>query len=221
MYIHASHLNLANESTLHADLMHTLTNLSYLPASTSDTSTIMLVMMATSRRALILACKLVSILLTACLNGYLILIFGVFVKKKSFSNLIFLSIAVSDFIIGTLSMTTQLLIDIVEEWPFDKISCLVSIYMQYAIPDTTIFALLILTAHRYIQLKSPVQVNETLTKLNLLKLLSPWLIATTFWVTSLACLVNNGEWSLKRCDILPSFAFKTGMIKISIFFQTN
>ena len=168
-----------------------------------------------SKSVIILVCKILSILLTACLNGYLILIFGYFFEKKTFSNLMFLSIAFSDFIIGTLSMTSQLLLDKLIEWPFDKVSCLFSIYLTYAIPDTTILALLILTAHRYFLLNSPFKVNESLTKFNLLKLFCPWIIATSFWIVSLSFFMRSGELSLQKCDIMPSVTFK--LIKVTAF----
>ena len=168
-----------------------------------------------SRILLIFVCKIVSIILTACLNSYLIYIFGFVLKKKTFSNLIFLSIALSDFIVGTLSMTSQLVLDYVIHWPLDRVSCLISIYMTYAMPDTTIMALLILTFHRYMLLKYPFRVNENLTKVNLFKLFCPWVVATGFWIVSLCFMVNCGQWSMEKCDITPSVNFK--LVKVTLF----
>lgn len=168
-----------------------------------------------SNKIFILGVKILTIILTALLNGILIYIFGFSIKKKSFSNLIFLSIAISDFIIGSLSMSSQVILDNLEEWPFDKFSCLISVYFQYAIPDTTIFALLILAIHRYIQLKSPFNVSERINKLNLIKLFSAWVIPTTFWIGSICFFILNNQFSIKKCNIEPSIKFKT--IKVTLF----
>ena len=168
-----------------------------------------------TRIVLIFGCKILSIIITACLNGYLIYIFGFILKKKTFSNLMFLSIALSDFIVGTLSMTSQLVLDYVIYWPFDQVSCLISVYLTYAIPDVTILALLILTTHRYILLKYPFKINEKLTKINIFKLICPWAVATSFWISSLGVMVKNGQWSAEKCDIMPSVNFK--IVKVTLF----
>ena len=193
--------------------MKNLENKSINYIGDSNSSTLIFLNM-NSNKIFILGIKILTIILTALLNGILIYIFGFSIKKKSFSNLIFLSIAISDFIIGSLSMTSQVILDNFEEWPFDKFSCLTSVYIQYAIPDTTILALLILAMHRYIQLKSH-NVSEKINKLNLIKLFSAWIIPTSFWIGSICFFIVNNQFSTKKCNIEPSIKFKA--IKVTLF----
>jgi hypothetical protein len=157
---------------------------------------------------LVLTIKLLIIFFTAFLNGLLIYIFTIVIKRCYYSNLIFLSIAVSDFVVGSLSMTTQTLIDYMSYWPFGKPSCLLSIFMQYAMPDTTIIALLALAMHRYSQLRSPSNISESMSaRLNMLKVASIWLVPNLFWLAAIVALVSVNKWTHDECDLEPPFAF--------------
>lgn len=173
-------------------------------------------MFITNEKVLILIIKIAIISLTAILNGMLIFIYTISIKKRTFSDLIYLSIGLSDFIIGFMSMSTQSILDqFDDEWPFDKFTCFISIYLQYAIPDTTILALLVLALHIYVQLTSRSKVIESFNCKNLIKLICPWLVATLFWTVSIFIFILNNSYSIKRCNIEPNFIFK--LIKVCVF----
>jgi hypothetical protein len=165
-----------------------------------------------SNKTIVLALKLAIVLLTVFLNGFLVFIFSILLKKSKkgdFSNLIFLSIAISDFMIGLLSMSSQTVLDIMGKWPFDdKISCLISAYLQYAIPDTTILELLVLSVHRFLLIKLPHIETEQINASNLIKLFTPWLLTVIFWMGSLSYHSWNKRFSSITCVIEPSFEFK-------------
>nr|QVK45746.1 G protein-coupled receptor [Proales similis] len=182
-----------------------------------------------SNRIVLFAIKFCIILVTSILNGTLILAFGSLVrgKKWQFTNSIFLSIALSDFSVGILTMTSQKILDTLEKWPFDERSCLISIYMQYAIPDTTILALLVLTVHRFLQIRSPFRLQERMSFANWIKLLAPWLLCASFWLVSICWMVHNSQVSYDECNIHPTFCFKQtkvlvfGLIPIVIIIFLN
>lgn len=166
-------------------------------------------------KVLVISAKIFIIFLTAVLNSVIIYIFKFQIKRHTFSDYIYLSIGLSDFIIGVLSMSTQSILDQYEEWPFDKSTCFVSIFLQYAIPDTTVLALLVLAVHIYVQLTSRSKVVEKFTLTNLIKLAFPWFVATFFWTISIIYFVATENYCAKRCTVLPNFAFK--ITKVLLF----
>lgn len=168
-----------------------------------------------NEKALVILAKIVIICLTAILNGIIIYIFKFRIKRHTFSDYVYLSIGLSDFIIGVLSMSTQSILDQYEEWPFDKFTCFISIFLQYAIPDTTVLALLILAVHIYIHLTSRSKVVEKFTLPNLIKLAFPWFVATFFWTISIIYFVVTEKYSTKMCNIMPNFFFK--LAKVLLF----
>ncbi|CAF0904067.1 unnamed protein product [Brachionus calyciflorus] len=168
-----------------------------------------------SEKIFIISSKIVIIALTALLNVIIIYIFMAQIKRRTFSDYIYLSIGLSDFLIGFLSMSTQSILDQYDYWPFDRFTCFLSIYLQYAIPDTTILALLVLALHIYVQLTSHSRVIENFSLPNLLKLALPWLIASLFWTFSIVYFVLNKKYCIIKCNIQPDFNFK--LLKSLIF----
>lgn len=168
-----------------------------------------------NEKALVISAKIFIICLTAILNGIIIYIFKFRIKRHTFSDYVYLSIGLSDFIIGVLSMSTQSILDQFEEWPFDKFTCFISIFLQYAIPDTTVLALLVLAVHIYIHLTSRSKVVDKFTLPNIIKLAFPWLVATFFWTISIIYFVVTEKYSTKMCNVMPSFLFK--ITKVLLF----
>jgi hypothetical protein len=83
----------------------------------------------------------------------------------------------------------------------------ISMLFQYALPDTTVYLLLTLSLHRLLQIKRPVQTTEVISFRKKILISTPWLFSILTWSISLPLLVINGLWSLKKCDINPSFLF--------------
>ncbi|RNA17945.1 muscarinic acetylcholine receptor M1 [Brachionus plicatilis] len=168
-----------------------------------------------NEKVLVISAKMFIICLTAALNGIIIFIFKFRIKRHTFSDYVYLSIGLSDFIIGVLSMSTQSILDQFQEWPFDKLTCFLSIFLQYAIPDTTVFALLVLAVHIYVQLTSRSKVVEKFTLSNIAKLALPWFVATLFWAIAIVFFVVTDRYSARTCNILPNFGFK--ITKVLLF----
>lgn len=167
----------------------------------------------------LLALKLSIILISSVTNLLIIYLFVFKIKKiATFSNSLFLSIAISDFFISSLGMSTQLFNDFFSSWPFsDKISCLVTVFIQYAFNDQEIFALMILTMHRYHQLYHPHSVTERLdsqNKFNVFKLVTPWAVSFIFWITAIIVFYLYDIIDYNECMINPSFLFV--ILKVSL-----
>lgn len=159
------------------------------------------------KNTIYLLLKIVVILFTTCLNAVLLLVFIFLIKQKSYSNLLFLSIAISDFLIGSVAMSTQALIEFYSHWPYGALSCLFSLFIQYALPDTTILALVFLTIQRFLQIKSPIKQTEEINMQNFFKLFLLWFLTLTFWMISLLAFFLNNQFDQDLCTIRPSLVF--------------
>ena len=167
------------------------------------------------KNILFLSLKLSLALITTLLNAFIIFTFLFIFKKKTFSDLIFVSIAVSDFLIGSVTMSSQALVDYLSKWPFDKATCITSIFVQYALPDTTVLSLLILTIHRYFQLYAPFAVSEKINNENILVLFLSWTFSFALWFISIFYLISNGQWCATNCTLEPSVQFI--LVKVIVF----
>lgn len=148
--------------------------------------------------------KILVIALATFLNGSLVFVYLSLIKKKTLSDFLFLSIAIADLIISLIAMGSQALIDSVEVWPFDNISCTIFVFIQYAVPDVTAYALLFLSIHRFMQISTPYKVKETLNFINIVKLMLPWLFTFVLWGVIIFFLIFNNQFNLKNCDLSAS-----------------
>lgn len=164
-----------------------------------------------------LAIKIITIIMTSILNGFLIVVFTFLTKRKQFSDLIFISIALSDFLNGVLTMTSQTVLDMNEnKWPFSRQSCLFFVFVQYAMPDTTLLSVVVLSINRYLQMKN-LKLNSKYEKINffnLTKLIGVWVFASIFWINTIICMIYLNQFSFDRCDIEPSFIYKISKVLI-------
>lgn len=155
----------------------------------------------------ILSFKVFIIISTSLMNGLLIVIFTCLIKKKTISDYLFLSISIADFIIGFIAMGAQAVIDFFDSWPFGKISCTFFVFIQYAVPDITGYALLAISFHRFLQIVTPFRVKENLNLVNSIKLLFPWLFTLIIWIIFIAFLIENDQFDFEACDLSPSMYF--------------
>lgn len=112
--------------------------------------------------------------------------------------------------IAGITMSTQVISEEFD-WPLSHpFYCLFSIFAQYAIPDTTILSLLSLAVHIFLQLTPSVssKVIDRLTLTNLLKLVMPWTVTSTFWTITIFYLAKTNRIDLKRCLIHPTIEFE-------------
>jgi hypothetical protein len=156
----------------------------------------------------LMSLKMLIVLLATLLNGTLVCVYLFCVSKKTFSDYLFLSIGIADLTIGFVAMSSQALIDSLENgWPFGEISCTFFVFIQYAVPDVTAYALLSLSIHRFMQIYSPFKVKENLNLTNILMLIIPWSLTFVLWSVFLYLLISNNRFNFVICEIAVSMQF--------------
>jgi hypothetical protein len=123
--------------------------------------------------------SLVYIVLIVSLNSLIVALFIRLKrsKKVTYSDCLFLNLTMSDLFIGMFSMTYELYDKFPPfRWNLGYALCVLfmtQINSQYI---CSCFGLLLLSAHRLLQLVMPLKVNENLSKLKVALILATWLV---------------------------------------------
>ena len=134
---------------------------------------------------LLLPLKITLIISTVTLNLLIIYIIKFLIKKKTYSNTIFLSKSIADVIVGASSISFMTLYTSCGYWPLGHGLCVFWLVQDYSVCSVSIFNLLLITWHRYQQLKNPFDVTEDLTTFRWFKLVLAWLCPFIFWLCSI------------------------------------
>lgn len=88
------------------------------------------------------------------------------IKKKTFSNIIFLLISLVDLFVGIISIPGDILLLLDPDyWPLSKIVCIIYKTFDYSSSNLSLILLLIITVHRYKLLKDPHRHKEDMSKI--------------------------------------------------------
>ncbi|XP_066532143.1 trace amine-associated receptor 13c-like [Hoplias malabaricus] len=107
------------------------------------------------------------VLLTVCGNLLIIISVCHFKQLHTPTNMLILSLAVSDFLVGLLVIPIAIIWMIESCWIFNAVSCLCYIYISYFLTATSIFNIALIAVDRYVALSNPflytksVSVNTT------------------------------------------------------------
>ena len=158
--------------------------------------------------------KVLVSLLIIVLNLYVVILF-LRIKKRTVSICLFVSIALSDLLIGLMNVLLDAFSSINGyKWPFGVTMCFIhSFFKQYnfMVTDDTVF---LLAWHRYLQLNLPFRQSEQLNRKRVLIILSPWIYRAIYCALSLVLINSYGGIVLNAC-----LTIYTGLhIFIAIFF---
>ncbi|XP_066533590.1 trace amine-associated receptor 13c-like [Hoplias malabaricus] len=103
------------------------------------------------------------ILLTVCGNLLVIISVCHFKQLHTPTNMLILSLAVSDFLIGTLVFPIALIIMIESCWIFSRVFCICFILTGYIASGTSIFDIALIAVDRYIALSNPFLYNRAVS----------------------------------------------------------
>ncbi len=155
----------------------------------------------------LLTFKLILILTTICLNSILIYIILFKVKKKTYSNFLFLSTTLADLSIGFTSQPFMTVYSIYDYWPFGDASCIYWMITDYSSYSISIFSWLFISIQRYKQICSQSIINEDLNAKNSFLLLSIWILSYLFWsLMVLPIVLTNVNFSYE-CEYNFSFEY--------------
>jgi hypothetical protein len=129
----------------------------------------------------------ITIIIQLCLsiqitlsNVLIVIIILFLIKKKTFSNIIFLLISLVDLFVGLVSIPGNVLLSLDRaHWPLPKILCIIYKTFDYSSSNLSLILLVIITVHRYKLLKDPHTHKEDMSK-------TKWIVAAfvlTFYYT--------------------------------------
>ena len=120
------------------------------------------------------------------LNSFNLIVFFFIIKKRTFSNLLYISTSANDFISSIISMPLDLLTNLL--CPSYDLSYEVLVIIDYIFSFCTntisIYNLVIMSFHRYFQLKYPLKSNERMSLIKYLILSMNWVLNYLFWISS-------------------------------------
>ena len=118
---------------------------------------------------------------TTLLNLTNVVIILFYVKAKTFSNAIFLVLSITDFFVGLISIPGEIVLEFYENWPLGKALCIFYKVFDYSSSNLSLFLLLIITAHRYLQLNDPFKHKEEMNRFRWVLIGSAWLSSYIIW----------------------------------------
>ncbi|XP_036438670.1 trace amine-associated receptor 13c-like [Colossoma macropomum] len=173
-------------------------------------------------------CAAAAVLLTVCGNLLIIISVCHFKQLHTPTNMLILSLAVSDFLVGALVMPAALIWMIESCWIFSIVYCLCYISISLFLTTTSIYNVALIAVDRYFALSNPFLYTETVSvKIMCIVVLSNWFVLlfyntalqyfNGFYAGQVMCLgqsflVLDEVWSL--VDLLLTFVFPCSIIII-------
>ncbi|XP_034157731.2 trace amine-associated receptor 6-like [Pangasianodon hypophthalmus] len=177
---------------------------------------------------LLYVCSAAVVLLTVC--GNLLVIISVFHFKQLHTptNMLVLSLAVSDFLIGTLVMPPVLIWTIESCWIFGRGFCVIFLLIGGFLMNVSIYNIALISVDRYLALSNPfLYTNKISRRTMCIEVYSNWCVSLTYntalyyfnglFTGSVMCpgecfLILNEIWTL--IDLVNSFIFPFSVIII-------
>ncbi|XP_060739360.1 trace amine-associated receptor 13c-like [Tachysurus vachellii] len=113
---------------------------------------------------LLYVCSAAVVLLTVCGNLLIIISVLHFKQLHTPTNMLLLSLAVSDFFIGALVMPPMFIWTIESCWIFDKGYCISFLMISYILTSLSIYNIALIAVDRYLALSNPFLYMNTISK---------------------------------------------------------
>ena len=126
----------------------------------------------------------------------ILLISKTITKKKTFSNIIFLIISITDFIVGCISIPGDAVLTYIGSWPY--LICVFYKTFDYANGNFSLMLLLVITMHRWLQLKDPFKQKEEMNRCRWLLILILLVLNYGVWL-AIWCIYFYNEENGKFC----------------------
>lgn len=149
------------------------------------------------------------------LNSIVITIFILYLKKTTFSNLLYFSNSVSDFLVASFVIPARLAdiiitqSDLYRDQNFFKIVD----FVDDVLSCFSIANLVFMSLHRLFQLKFALKTNEHITSKNLVIIIMVWILIFSFWLSG---LIINLTLDFKTC--MPNFQFFYSLVGQILFY---
>lgn len=145
-------------------------------------------------------------LISIILNGYIIVLVLVIIKKKSYSNCLFLCGALADFMVGAISVPFFTILTTYNYWPLGKAACMIWQVVDASASSIGVHSPLIIAVHRYVQIRHASRVSEEMTLLSYVGLVLYWVFIYLFWTLILILPNMNDHVGWTDCSVDSVFA---------------
>ena len=144
-------------------------------------------------------------------------------KQKQFSNILFLTLTLSDLLVGGLTLPCEAIDSINAEFFHSQTWLQVTAYTaSYAQPTISLYAVLALTLHRLNLMKRPHRACEKMSWKKNLIVVSIWLVPYATWCGFfLQSLLNGSDENLDDWSETEEFYFKFGLNVLSFFLPST
>ena len=126
----------------------------------------------------------------------MLLISKTITKKKTFSNIIFLLISITDLIVGCISIPGDVVFTYIDSFPY--VSCVFYTTFDYANGNFSLMLLLVITMHRWLQLKDPFKQKEEMNRCRWLLIVMLLVFNYGVWL-AIWCIYFYNEENGKFC----------------------
>lgn len=135
----------------------------------------------------------------------LLIAISIIVKcEKTYLNIIYLSITISDLLTGLVCITFEIFFERVDTWFVNVLLCIIDRYTEYSSVCIALYSLLLLTIHRYYRLVKPSEEKESMTRARYFYIGSIWIGSILFWVM-LYLVLNDFALDARVCNITLDF----------------
>jgi hypothetical protein len=142
---------------------------------------------------------LIVILISVSLNGFMLVVYILFIKKRTFSNWLFISNSIVDLFNGIFTIPVYIASLLKPNWEVGDFLCIFGYIADYSNNDISIYNLVIMSFHRYFQLKFPLKTNEKMGMPKYALLGSVWFLVVLFWTINVN--VNAIGRDKSKCEI--------------------
>ena len=156
---------------------------------------------------IVLPFKILLSVVTTLLNLVIMIVIIFIIKRKTYSNMIFLSMATADFIVGIVSLPFMIIYSTFGYWPLGYAFCVAWCINDWTSGTVTLYSMLMISAHRYFQIKAPLKTNEDLTKWRCIRIIALWPLALCCWLTSILSITLTNDFDPASCYFTYTFAF--------------
>jgi hypothetical protein len=155
---------------------------------------------------ILLSIKIFIIFATIFLNLIIVFIVIFMTKKKTYTNILFMSMALADFMVGLVSLTSMTIFTWNGYWPLGYSACVFWIINDFSCCVISLLDMVLICLHRLRQIVQPLKTDENLTKFRCFLILFIWFLSYVPWTIS-ALIITHKNFVIESCYYMYSFVY--------------
>jgi hypothetical protein len=151
--------------------------------------------------------KLIMGLIGATFNGYIIILVLFIIKNKSYSNFLFMGCAIADLSSNIISVPFLTIFTSVGYWPLGKTPCIIWVINDFSVESISVYSLLLIAIHRYMQIKMPTYETEKMTRKKYAIIATQWVLIYSFWGIAVLIITADPSFAPEDCYFTYTFSY--------------